>query len=196
MSPGRGSDPGWPAECTCLPLEPSSHHAKSRLTLESLWGHSGQRPRAKRQPAWTGRGPSPARYGRSRYSSRVPQQPPTVTGPGSARRAWRLTVTHSGKIARNLHDAHRGPLRWAGADCGPGGASLLPDRMAGVLSPPGPGACGPGSQRPAMGVWPGPLPRTRLLPYLVTDGFCQARLRVYMSQALLAGWLSHGYTRA
>jgi hypothetical protein len=30
---------------------------------------------------------------------------------------------------------------------------------------------------------PRPLPRTRLLPDLVTDGFCQGRLRVYMNQA-------------
>jgi hypothetical protein len=28
-----------------------------------------------------------------------------------------------------------------------------------------------------------PLPRTRLLPNLVTDGFGQGRLRVYMNQA-------------
>jgi len=30
---------------------------------------------------------------------------------------------------------------------------------------------------------PRPLPRTRLLPDLVMDGFCQGRLRVYVSQA-------------
>jgi hypothetical protein len=32
---------------------------------------------------------------------------------------------------------------------------------------------------------PRPLPRTRLLPNLVTDGFGQGRLRVYMSHPLL-----------
>jgi len=32
-----------------------------------------------------------------------------------------------------------------------------------------------------------PLPRTRLLPHLVTDGFCQARLRVYLNHAPLPG---------
>jgi hypothetical protein len=31
------------------------------------------------------------------------------------------------------------------------------------------------------------LPRTRLLPYLVTDGFGQGRLRVYMNQAAYRG---------
>ena len=39
---------------------------------------------------------------------------------------------------------------------------------------------GAGTACPAV---PRPLPRTRLLPDLVTDGFGQARLRVYMSHA-------------
>jgi hypothetical protein len=45
---------------------PVDVHAKSRLTPECLCGHSGQRPRARPEPARTGRGPSPARCGWSR----------------------------------------------------------------------------------------------------------------------------------
>ena len=40
---------------------PVNVHAKSRLALECLCGHSGQKPRARREPARTGRGPSPAK---------------------------------------------------------------------------------------------------------------------------------------
>ena len=49
--------------------------------------------------------------------------------------------------------------------------------------------------RPRLAL-PGPLPRTRLLPGLVTDGFGQACLRVYMSQAALPGRLPSGDRRA
>jgi hypothetical protein len=44
-------------------------HPRSRAWPWSLCGHSGQKPRARPEPARTGRGPSPARCGRSRYSS-------------------------------------------------------------------------------------------------------------------------------
>ena len=37
-------------------------HAKSRLILGCLCGNSGQETQARRKPARTGRGPSPARY--------------------------------------------------------------------------------------------------------------------------------------
>ncbi len=43
-------------------------HGKSRLTLGCLCGHSGQETRARREPARTGCGPSPARSGPSRGS--------------------------------------------------------------------------------------------------------------------------------
>ena len=52
----------------------------------------------------------------------------------------------------------------------------------------------PWSPSPSPGLspatWPRPvlsqpLPRTRLLPNLVTDGFCQGHLRVHMDQAVL-----------
>jgi len=44
-----------------------------------LCGHSGQKPRARPQPARTGRRPSPASCGLARYSSRVQQRPLTAT---------------------------------------------------------------------------------------------------------------------
>jgi len=40
-----------------------------------------------------------------------------------------------------------------------------------------------GDRAPPRPALPRPLPRTRLLPDLVTDGFGQGRLRVYMSHA-------------
>ena len=40
------------------------------------------------------------------------------------------------------------------------------------------------------------LPRTRLLPNLVTDGFGQGRLRVYMNHAASPGRLPCGHRRS
>ena len=50
-------------------------HEVTTLDPGGLYGHSGQNPRARPKPARTGRGPSPARCGQSRYSSRVQQRP-------------------------------------------------------------------------------------------------------------------------
>jgi len=58
------------------------------LDTRSLYGHSGQKPKAAREAARTGRGPSPARCGRSpgslhqTYKTPTSQAPPAGTLPG------------------------------------------------------------------------------------------------------------------
>ncbi len=76
--PGGACGRGWPAERTCPPLQsqarPCSQDNRNRrksagqrtreVTLDpGACGHSGQKPRARPEPARTGRGPSPARCG-------------------------------------------------------------------------------------------------------------------------------------
>jgi len=78
---GGGRVRGWPAECTCPTLQhqarrwpqynkhrqkvPGGRTREVALDPEDLYGHSGQKPRARQQPARTERGPSPAWWGRS-----------------------------------------------------------------------------------------------------------------------------------
>jgi hypothetical protein len=60
---------------TCL----AHLHAKSRLILGCLCGHSGQKTRARREPARTGRGPSPATCGPACYWTVCAELTATVT---------------------------------------------------------------------------------------------------------------------
>ncbi len=78
-------------------------HAKSRLTLE-LCGHSGQKPRARPQPAWTGRRPSPASCGSACYRMACAELTATVTAIAatSGKRQRPATAHNARTIRANL----------------------------------------------------------------------------------------------
>ncbi len=102
-------------------------HAKSRLTPDHC-GHSGQKPRARPEPARTGRGPSPARCGRS---------PDSSAGPATRRQAT---------------SPRRGPGRCHFRQAAAGGTDLRPQRDGRRVSKPGEKG---DEQTPTPGVTPG-----------------------------------------
>ena len=101
---------------------------RSRLTIKvqgCLYGHSGQKPRARREPARTGRGPSPARCMPVTGPPPAGNRQPSSQAPHDASEPSATAGTDAS--ARALHDASDAgeddgskPLPAAGDDTSPG----------------------------------------------------------------------------